>query len=123
MSEGETSNGPRFVGGKSRSMRIDFEWPIEYGGMTYDHVNLRRLTAGEVAEWTREIASQAQSGLSLAWPVLRDDADLPIPAGLTDALDADDFDAVNKAVLDFLPRRFRGALASASAPQAGETTA
>jgi hypothetical protein len=122
MSEDVVMRGPRFVGAKARTMRIDFEWPIEFNGRVEDHVNLRRLTAGEVAEWMKEISSQVQSGLSLAWPVLRDDDDLPIPAGLTDALDADDFDAVNKAVLDFLPRRFRGALTNASARPTGAIT-
>ena len=121
MSDGEVT-GPRFVGSKARSMRIDFEWSVEYGGFVYDHVNLRRLTQGEIAEWMKEVSSAKQTGLSLTWPIIRDDTDLPIPQGLLDALDADDFDAINKAMLDFLPRRFRGALRDASAPQAGEIT-
>lgn len=121
MSDGEVKE-PRFTSSKARSMRIDFEWPVEYGDVVYDHVNLKRLTQGEIAKWMAEVNSQQSTGLSLSWPVLRDDVDLPIPAGLMDALDADDFDVINKAILDFLPRRFRGALANASAPPAGGIT-
>lgn len=121
MSDDEV-NAPRFVSSKARSMRIDLEWPVEYGGSVYDHVNMKRLTQGEIADWMKEVSSQQSTGLSLLWPVLRDDADLPISSGLMDALDADDFDVINKAILDFLPRRFRGALASASAQPAGEIT-
>lgn len=121
MTDGEVK-GPRFVGSKARSMQIDLEWPVEYGDVGYTHVNLRRLTQGEIAEWMKEIQSQQSSGLSLAWPVLRDDADLPLPSGLLEALDADDFDRINEQVMGFLPRRFRGAMKNASAPQAGATT-
>lgn len=108
-----------FVGSKVRSMRIDLEWPVEFGGRIWESIPLKRLTHKEVADWVEEIKAQ---DASVQFPVLREEDGTPLPDGLLDALDADDFDEVNKAVLNFLPRRFRGAIKNASAPQAGGIT-
>lgn len=123
MSEDEVVKSSRFTGGKERSRWIPFEWPVEFGGTAYSGVMLQRMTAGEVAAWMKEVSALASTGAGLTWPIIRDETGIPVPPGLLDALDADDFDAVNKAMLDFLPQRFRGALPSASGQQAGGTTA
>ncbi len=121
MSGPETSTS-RFVGDRPRIKCVPLEWPVEFGGRTYDALALARLTAGEVAAFQRSIAALPPDA-PVSFPVYRLPDGGPLPDGILDALDADDRDALDKAALDFLPRRFRGAEASASPPAAGEPTA
>ncbi len=121
MSEPETST-PHFATDRPRAKTVPLEWPIEFGGKTYAALAIARLTAGEVAEFQKSIANLPPDA-PVTFPVFRDADGAPLPDGLLDALDADDSDALDRAALDFLPRRFRGAEATASAPAAGEPTA
>ena len=121
MSEPENT-APRFVSERPRAKRVPLEWPVEFGGRTYAALSIARLTAGEVAAFQKSIAA-LPADAPVVFPVYRDADGGPLPDGLLDALDADDRDALDKAALDFLPRRFRGAEASASAPASGEPTA
>jgi hypothetical protein len=85
---------PRFASDRVRSAIVTLEWPIEFGGATYETITVRRMTGAEVSAW----ASSAG------------EANLPMfdcPQEVVDALDADDAEAVSKAVIDFLPRRMR----------------
>lgn len=121
MSESENS-APRFVGERPRVKTVPLEWPVEFAGKTYSALAIARLTAGEVADFQKSIAALPPD-TPISFPVYRDADGGALPDGLLDALDADDRDALDKAALDFLPRRFRGAEANASAPEAGEPTA
>jgi len=112
---------PRFVGDRARAKLIDLEWPVEFEGRVFERIAIARLTAREVADFT-DMAIKAEPNASLPLPVFRDEAGTPLPVGLLDALDADDRDALNEAALDFLPKRFRGALTSASEPAPGGPT-
>lgn len=89
---------PKFVSQKERFRTVTLEWPIEYDGKVYDSVTVRRMTTSEVAEFIDQVRADAKS------------ASLPmfdVPKEVVDALDADDAEAVNKAVNDFLPRSLR----------------
>jgi hypothetical protein len=111
-----------FIGGKARAATIDLEWPVHFAEKDYYQIVVRRVTVGEIEAWMKEIAGKPDDGVSWAWPCLRGEDDEPLPPGLLDALDVDDLDAVNKAVLSFLPKRFRGAQERASESQDGGTT-
>lgn len=88
---------PRFVGGPARSMTIPLEYPVEYDGKVWTEITVRRATAGDVEAFV----SAVHRGETPTLPM----TDAPGP--LLDALDADDFSAVNAAINDFLPRALR----------------
>lgn len=78
-----------------RFRTVKLEWPIEYDGKTYTEVTVRRMTSAEVADFLTDAADGKA-------PALFD-----CPLEVLDALDDDDAAEVNKAVADFLPRRWR----------------
>lgn len=87
---------PKFAGGKTRSKTIGLDYPIEFGGKVYASITVRRMTGAEVSAWANAAGAD----------------NLPMfdcPQEVVDALDADDAEAVSKAVIDFLPRRMRAA--------------
>lgn len=90
------ATAPRFVSEVPRSKSVPLTWPVEYVGKTYEAITVRRLTGNEVAAFFESVEG----------------GDFPMfdcPKAVIDALDADDSEAVNKAVLDFLPRALRAA--------------
>ncbi|CAH1649641.1 phage tail assembly protein [Chelatococcus asaccharovorans] len=97
---------PTFVGGQPRSQTVALEYPLELDGVRYDAVTVRRLTVAEVSAYAEALTAAR-------------DADQPaprfpmfdVPDAVLDHLDDDDAEAVNKVALDFLPRRFRDAVA------------
>ncbi len=102
--------------------RVALAWPIEFDGKPYREIALARLTAREVSDFARKLA-EAKADEAVTFPIFRDPDGGPLPEGLLGALDDDDRLALDEAARDFLPRRFRGAETSASAPAAGEPTA
>ena len=113
---------PRFVTDKPRSAVITLDWPVEVGGRAYKEVVVARLTAAEVAAF-QEAASKLPDGASPEWPIYRDVDGQPLPEAVLAALDDDDKFELDKAVRDFLPRRFQAALANALARSTGASTA
>jgi hypothetical protein len=112
---------PQFVDAAARRKTIDLDYPVTYEGRTYTRIHLQRLTAQEVADWFESVAGK--EGGKIRFPLFRDDDGAHIPDAVLDGLDTDDRDVIDKATIDFLPRRFRGVMASASEPQAGDTIA
>ncbi|MFN3891985.1 MAG: phage tail assembly protein [Beijerinckiaceae bacterium] len=88
---------PRFVGGPVRSRTVTLEYPLEYDGKLWTEITVRRASAGDVEAFVAAV----QRGENPTLPMT--DA----PAAVLDALDADDFETVNKAINDFLPRALR----------------
>lgn len=116
-----TKPAPRFLGDRPRFKTYKLEWPLEYAGKIYEEIHLVRLSSGEVEAFIEKLTGSGEA--KVAWPIFRDAEGALVPDGLMDALDADDRDALGKAQLDFLPRRFLGAATSDSPPAAGATTA
>ena len=112
----------RFVTDKPRSTVVALDWPVEVGGKTYKEVVVARLTAAEVAAF-QEAASKLPEGASPEWPIYRDADGQPLPDAVLAALDDDDKFELDKALRDFLPRRFQAALENASARSTGVSTA
>lgn len=106
---------------RPRFKSVPLQWPIEYAGKTYTEVQIVRLTAKEVADWVEGIKGREKEEVRI--PIFRDADGLPIPDAVLDGLDDDDRLALDEAALDFLPRRFRAAPASASGPADGAITA
>jgi len=113
----------RFLSQAERAKTIELEWPIEFEGRAWHRIVVKRLNAREVADFTEKILKREDKDSDIALPVFRDEEGKELPVGLLDALDADDRDVLNEAALSFLPRRFRGAAASASVPADGAATA
>lgn len=88
----------RFSGDRERVKAIKLEWPVEVDGVVVETINVRRLTTGEVAAHAEYMRGNPNSGAR--WPM----ADQP--DHVIDALDAVDGDAINRAIIDFLPRSF-----------------
>lgn len=118
----ETKQAPHFVGDKLRLKAFPLAWPIEVGGKRYETVCLKRLTAGEVATF-QEAVEALPEGAPAQWPIYTDVDGAPLPREALAALDDDDKFELDKAVRDFLPRRFQAALASASDRVNGGSTA
>jgi hypothetical protein len=105
-----------------REKRITLEWPLEYDGKVYDAITLRRLTVTEVSAFVETLKGDAKFRL----PIFHDDTGAPVPEAVMDSLDDDDAEALDRAMLDFLPRRFRAppeAQKTESAPSTGEAAA
>lgn len=103
-SEGLTTATPakpvaRFAGDRPREKSIPLEWPIEFGDEIYETVTVRRCTGAEIADY---VLAQVR-GESPLFP------GISCPIEVYNALDADDLEAVDEVVRDFLPRRFRQA--------------
>jgi hypothetical protein len=109
---------PAFVGGKPRLRTIALDWPVEYDGKVYSRIHLQRLTAKEVADWVESIKDKQD----VRFPLYRDDDGNQIPDVVLDGMDDDDLTALNEAAADFLPRRFRGVMASDSGHGVGDPT-
>lgn len=90
---------PRFAGDRVRSAIVPLEWPIEFDGRVIDKITVRRMTAKEVSDFVETTRAEGKAELPM----------FDCPMAVIDALDADDSDAVNRAVLDFLPRSLRTA--------------
>jgi hypothetical protein len=123
MSDGTTAQTeppapPKFISGKPRFRVVTLEEPLEYDGREYREIHLVKLTAKEVADWLETLAADG----SAKFPIFRDAEGARIPDAVLDGLDADDREEVDKAAMDFLPRRFRGVMTSASGPADGEAT-
>jgi hypothetical protein len=102
----EQKSAPRFVGGAARVKTVPLAWPVEYDGKVYDEITIKRLTAREVADFSEKLEKEKNG--ALRWPVFVDGEGAPIPDVVLDAIDDDDNLEIQKALIDFLPRRFRG---------------
>lgn len=121
MSDEQPTAAPQFVGAGERFRSIPLTWPVEWGGRTYREIGLKRLTAGEVAAFQDAVA-KLPNGVTASWPIYCDAAGDPISSEVLDALDDDDKFEIDKAVRDFLPRRFLDVLERASGrPNGGST--
>ncbi|GJE00022.1 phage tail assembly protein [Methylobacterium isbiliense] len=107
----------RIVGGPPRSRVVLLTWPIEFEGRVISEVTVRRMSAAEVRAFV-DAVTEGEANPPL--PMFEDADGRPIPAAVLDAMDNDDFDALDRVSADFLPAALRGALTSSSTPQAGD---
>ncbi len=84
------------VAGRSRSLRVELDWPIEFDGKIYDHIIIKRATIGE---WRRYFEAMAE-GARLPMPCFSE------PLEVIDSLDTDDDDKIQMVLDDFFPKRF-----------------
>lgn len=95
----------RHVRGAERTKTVLLEWPIEYGGLIYDAITLRRPTVAEVRDWSGQMKAVADAGGSAA------EVPLPVfaaPAAVIAILDPDDEERLISEARPFLPRTLRG---------------
>jgi len=117
----EPKTAARFVGDQARSRSVKLGWPIEFGGRIYEEIYLKRLRAAEVAAFQDSLKGKDPAS-RVIWPIFFDAAEgAAIPFEVMEALDDDDRYELDKAALDFLPRRFL-ADPSDSPRESGETT-
>lgn len=121
MAKNNQTDSPQFLDARPRFRVVTLEWPLSFGGKEYRDVHVVRLTAAEVSAF-QEGLKALPADAEVRWPIYRDAEGAPIPDAVLDGLDDDDSLELDKAVRDFLPRRFRAAPAIASAPPSGEPT-
>ena len=107
-----------FLGGPPRSKRIDLIAPFSLDGKIYDHVMVKRMRTGEVADFLASLSDQIDVR-AVRFPMFEDADGKLLPEAVLDLLDDDDSLALEVAAADFLPRRFR-AVNSASTPPSGD---
>jgi hypothetical protein len=113
-------SAPVFLSNKPREKRIELEWPFSYDGATYDHVIIRRMTTGQVAEFISN-ASKSQSSFS-HFPMYFDEKGASLTDDILKMFDDDDYAKCSEVALDFLPRRFQGIKPSVPTQEIGDST-
>ena len=88
---------PRIIGDK-HFRAVPLEWPIEHDGQVIDKIVVRRMTGAEVSAFVSAMRENPEGARLSMYDV---------PHEVIDALDADDYAAIQKAVNDFLPRVLR----------------
>jgi hypothetical protein len=88
---------PRIIGDK-HFRAVPLEWPIEHDGRVIDKITVRRMTGAEVSAFIATLRDNPEAARLSMYDV---------PHEVIDALDADDYAAIQKAVNDFLPRALR----------------
>lgn len=121
MPKNNQKDAPHFLDARPRFRIVTLEWPLSFGGKEYREIHVVRLTAAEVSAFQESLKSLPPDA-EVRWPIYRDAEGASIPDDVLDGLDDDDSLELDKAVRDFLPRRFRAAPAIASAPPSGEPT-
>lgn len=119
-----TPNAATFASSKSRTKTITLDWPVSFNGTEYKKIVLTRLTAGEVGKFQEELEAllRHDPGAAVRFPLFKDENGEPIPSEVMEALDDDDKYEIDRAALDFLPRRFREIAVNDTAPAGGENT-
>lgn len=107
MTDEATASAPAtlaFAGDRPRVKTMNLDWPVSYAGKTYATISIKRLTAADVAAFIEKLG-----GGKFRFPIFVDDEGALVPDAVMDGLDDDDAMVLDKASLDFLPRRFREA--------------
>jgi hypothetical protein len=105
----EPSETPQFVEPHRRTKTLPLAYPVTIGGKVLSEIVLQRMTAGDVAAYTKAIEAKAKENPDafMRFPIFHDAEGKPIADAVFDALDSDDHDMLQEHALDFLPRRFR----------------
>lgn len=100
---------PSFIDPLKRLKVFPLAYPVAYAGKEYDVVVVRRLTVGEVESFLDRLRQlrEGDPNAALRWPMCVDRSGEPLPEAVLDGLDDDDASLIEKAIADFLPRRFR----------------
>ena len=94
---------------RERFCEVPLEFPVEIGGKLWEKVFVHRMTAGEVRDFISAAQAAMADGKRAALPMVKDEAGEPVPAEVLDQFDADDFEAIDVAARDFLPRQLKEA--------------
>ena len=105
---------PEIVYLKPRVTMVPLEWPVKVDGVEYHEIGLKRMNVKEVADFFEATKDLPNGEVGRRLPIFVDATGKPISSDVLDAIDQDDFDAIDKAALDFLPRRFRSAGSASS---------
>lgn len=92
--------------GKERERRLELEYPVEYDGVLYETLTLKRLRGSDFSAMANMKGDEEEVALA----VLMTGA----PREVIKALDGDDFVELQEAVQAFLPRKLRMAAAQLS---------
>ena len=101
---------------------------VTVDGRSYSMVGIRRFTVAQMRAISENFRANAEANPDArpAMPIYTDDTGQDLPPAVLDALTPDDFDALDKATLDFLPARMRPTApettSDASPPEAGKST-
>lgn len=87
----------RIVTTLPRKKVVKLTYPVEFDGRLYEVINIRRITGGEVADYTDRLQQRER----LMPPVV------DCPVEVYEAMDADDQFFVDEAAMDFLPRQLK----------------
>lgn len=114
---------PEVIGGPPRSLTIQLEYPLGWGGREYHAITLRRPTSVEVGQFFEALVAKDEATAEdlLFFPVFFDQDGAPVPAAVLEGLDDDDRAEVMGRVSGFLPRRLQ-ALQDASPSSFGADT-
>lgn len=102
--EAEVKKEARIVSPKERSAIVPLEYPIEFDGVTYDTVTVRRVTAKEVSDFI-DVVAKSEDGADVKAPMI------DCPQEVYEAMDDDDRLRVEQALLPFLPLRLKQGVA------------
>jgi hypothetical protein len=88
----------RIVSDKVRERMVPLEFPVEFDGVTYDAIRIRRVSGKQMAEF---FAKVRESDGNVVPPVV------DCPPEVWFALDADDQFTIDQAAAEFMPKRLK----------------
>lgn len=98
------------AGSRPRRIAVELEYPLSVDGRPLRTIFIQRLSVGAIGTYFDRIAEAQKADADAEappYPGITDVNNDPIPAEVLKALDADDEDRLNEALLDFLPARLR----------------
>jgi hypothetical protein len=87
----------RIVTDRPMSKIVPLEWPVEFDGIVYRQIRVKRVTGGEVRDYFEKL----RAGEAVMPPMIE------CPLEVWEALDADDQSTIDEAVAAFVPKRMK----------------
>jgi hypothetical protein len=91
--------------GREYEKLVPLEWPVEFDGVTFTEIRVHRVSGKEVRDYLEALRT---SEADILPPMI----DCPIE--VWNALDADDHDKIDRAAMEFTPKRLKAIFDAAS---------
>jgi hypothetical protein len=105
-----------------RIVKLDF--PVVFDGEPLENIVVRRLTAGEVSDFVKEIEerNKVDPKRTAYYPMFYTETGVRIPDEVIRGLDDDDNEVLQETAFNFLPRRFRENVSDTPASATGTSS-
>lgn len=92
----------KIVSPREREKFVDLDYPVEFDGVLYEKIRIRRVSGKEIADFSAAMQMAIKNDTEMPIPPVVD-----CPVAVWNALDADDQANVDDAAQAFMPRRLK----------------